>query len=122
MSDQTTAPETDRIEAVFRNGSVTVVGVIAAFSLGFLTAWGANPRSWALADLFALVPIAIGVVFQLVSLALLLDHRSLELPRYQRSVRIFLFGLVLVSLGVVAALAVDVALISDGEHHVEALD
>jgi hypothetical protein len=108
------------IEAVFRNGSITVVGVIAGFSLGFLTAWGANPLPWGLKDLFALVPIVLGVVFQLISLALLLDHRSLELPRYTRARHLFMIGLVLVAIGVATALAVDVWAVSQGSHVIEA--
>ena len=47
------------IEAVFRNGSVTVVGVPAGFSLSFLTAWAANPLPWQLHDLFGIVPLAV---------------------------------------------------------------
>jgi hypothetical protein len=99
--------DTGRIEAAFRHGSITAVGVFTAFSLGFLTAWGANPIPWGLNDLFALVPIAIGVVFEMVALARLLDPRVLELPRYRATVRIFLVGMVLVAIGVAAALVVD---------------
>ena len=107
-----TAPE--RIEASFRHGSVTAVGVITAFSLGFLTAWGANPIPWGLKDLFALVPIACGVILEMWALAKFLDHRVLELPRYQKAVRLFLAGMVLVGFGVAAALAVDVISVAEG--------
>ena len=34
---------TERIEAVFRNGSVTVVGVIVGFSLTYVTSWASSP-------------------------------------------------------------------------------
>lgn len=97
----------ERIEAAFRHGSITAVGVFTAFSLGFLTAWGANPIPWGLKDLFALVPIAVGVIFEMIALARLLDPRVLEMPRYRSAVRIFLVGMVLVAIGVAAALAVD---------------
>jgi hypothetical protein len=99
--------EPERIEAAFRHGTITAVGVLTAFSLGFLTAWGANPIPWGLKDLFAFVPIVGGVAFELVALAKLLDHRVLEMPRYKQAVRIFLIGIVLVATGVVIALAVD---------------
>jgi uncharacterized membrane protein len=109
MSDQRPdLPETDRIEAVFRNGSVTVVGVIVGFSLTFLTSWASNPLPWHIRDLYGIVPLVAGIVFQLVSLAALLRTDSLEGWRYRRAVRQFLAGLALVSVGVAIAIAVDV--------------
>lgn len=118
--DEPAAP--GEISATFRNGSVTVVGVLAAFSLGFLTAWAANPVPWGIKDIFALVPIVIGVAFQMWALAALLDYRSLRLPRYRRAIGHFMIGLVLVGIGVVVALAVDVITISNVRDVVEALD
>ena len=97
----------ERIESSFRHGSITAVGVFTAFSLGFLTAWGGNPLPRGLKDLFALVPIAIGVVLEMVALAKLLDPRALEMPRYKAAVRFFLVGMVLVAIGAAAALVVD---------------
>ena len=104
-ADSQSQPE--RIESSFRHGSITAVGVITAFSLGFLTAWGANPIPWGLKDLFALIPIAVGVIFEMVALARLLDPRVLEVPRYRAAIRVFLVGMVLVAIGVAAALLVD---------------
>ncbi len=49
------------LEPVFRNGSVTAVGVLTGFSLTFLTAWAANPLPWQLHDLIGMVPLAIGI-------------------------------------------------------------
>ena len=112
--------EPERIESSFRHGSITAVGVFTAFSLGFLTAWGANPLPWGMKDLLALVPIAIGVIFEMVALAKLLDPRCLELPRYRSAVRFFLIGMVLVAIGVAAALAVD--FVSLTEIHAETPD
>ncbi len=97
----------ERIESSFRHGSITAVGVFTAFSLGFLTAWGANPIPWGLKDLAPLSAIAVGVVFEMVALARLLDPRILEVPRYRAAIRIFLIGMVLVAIGVAAALFVD---------------
>jgi len=99
--------EPERIESSFRHGSITAVGVFTAFSLGFLTAWGANPIPWGLKDLFALIPIAAGVVFEMLALAKLLDPRALEMPRYKTAIRLFLIGMVLVAIGAAAALVVD---------------
>ena len=99
--------EARTIEAVFRNGSVTVVGVLTGFSLTFLTAWAANPVPWQLHDLFGIVPLAAGIVFELIGLAILLHPNSLERARYDRAVRIFLIGLVLVGCGVALAIGID---------------
>jgi uncharacterized membrane protein len=53
------------------------------------------------------VPIAVGVIFEMLALARLLDPRVLEVPRYRAAIRLFLIGMVLVAIGVAAALAVD---------------
>lgn len=97
----------ERIESSFRHGSITAVGVFTAFSLGFLTAWGANPIPWGLKDLVPLTGIAIGVIFEMVALARLLDPRVLEVPRYRAAIRLFRIGMVLVAIGVATALFVD---------------
>jgi hypothetical protein len=97
----------ERIESSFRHGSITAVGVFTAFSLGFLTAWGANPIPWGLKDLAPLAAIALGVIFEMIALAKLLDPRVLEMPRYRAAIRFFLIGMVLVAIGVAAALFVD---------------
>ena len=107
--------EPARIESSFRHGSITAVGVFTAFSLGFLTAWGANPIPWGLKDLFALLPIVIGVILEMIALAKLLDTRSLETQRYKNAVRFFLVGMVLVAIGVAAALAVDVIALTEAK-------
>src|SRR5712691_4489057 len=101
MSEE--APE--RIEAVFRNGSVTVVGVIVGFSLTYVTSWASSPTPWQLHDLLGLIPLGVGVVFQLLALSAMLHFSSLERPRYDRAVRLFLIGLVLVGLGLAGAIA-----------------
>ena len=108
MSDERSrTPEPERIEAVFRNGSVTVVGVIVGFSLTFLTAWASNPLPWSLYDLYGIVPLVAGTGMQVISLAALLRTDSLEVERYRRATRLFLIGLGLVSVGVAIAIGVD---------------
>lgn len=111
VSGSAASPEC--IEAVFRNGSVTVVGVVAGFSLSFLTAWAANPLPWQLHDLVGLVPLMIGIALQLAALAGLLQPSSLERPRYDRAVRLFLIGLVLVAAGVVIAIGIDAVKVAE---------
>jgi hypothetical protein len=100
-------PEIERVGATFRNGSVTAIGVVLAFSLGFLNNWATIQAPWYPQDLGAVALIAGGIVFQILALARMLSIASMELPTYQRIVRIFLVGLFLVSLGVLLAIGGD---------------
>jgi hypothetical protein len=95
------------IETLFRNGTITVVGVVLSFSLGFLTQWASNPIPWRLADLPTLVVIAIGIVFQLRSLSLLLQTSSLKKVVYDKASRLFLNGVIITGSGVFIAIAID---------------
>ena len=108
MSEEPPKP----IEAVFRNGSVTVVGVVVGFSLTYLTSWASRPSPWQLHDLIAIVPLAAGSVLQLLSLSALLHTNSLERPIYDRAVRLFLIGLVLVCVGLVGVITVDAVIVA----------
>lgn len=95
------------IDATFRNGSLTAIGVVVGFSLGFLSRWAGTPGTWSYVDLGAVAAITLGIAFQIKALADLLRVSSLVLARYDRSIRIFLAGLILVAAGVVAAIFAD---------------
>jgi hypothetical protein len=99
--------EQQRVDSVFRNGSITAIGVVVGFSLGFLSRWAALPGEWSTSDLVSVGSITLGLVLQVKSLADLLFITSLELKRYNRSIRFFLTGLILVGLGVVLAIFSD---------------
>ncbi|HET7717492.1 MAG TPA: hypothetical protein VFK86_17860 [Bauldia sp.] len=104
----------DRIGETFRNGSVTGVGLLAGFSLTFLTAWSASPIPWKPDDVLVPVPLIIGVGLELWSLVALLDPDSLLPTRHRRATRSFIAGLILVGIGVAAARAIDIAALSEG--------
>ena len=55
-------------------------------------------------DFVAVIAMTVGIGLQIVSVAQLLSVNSLFLASYNRSVVIFLVGLVLVSLGVATAI------------------
>ena len=95
------------IEATFRNGSLAVMSVVGGFSLGFLSRWAGLPGSWTQADLFAVTAITLGILLQVKALADMLSVNSLLLARYNRTVRFFFVGLVLVFVGVAAAIFSD---------------
>src|SRR5262245_28595018 len=95
------------IEPLFRNGTVTVVGVVLSFSLGFLTQWATNPIPWKLTDLPTLFVMAIGAMLQLRALALLLHTNSMRKRVYDRASRLFLYGIVTTGSGVFLAILID---------------
>ncbi len=99
--------EQQRVDSTFRNGSVTAIGVVVGFSLGFLSRWAALPGEWMHTDLVSVALITLGLAFQVKALADMLLLSSLQLKRYNRSVRFFLTGLTLVGLGVVFAVFAD---------------
>ncbi|WP_245431650.1 hypothetical protein [Mesorhizobium atlanticum] len=98
----------EQIETLFRNGTITVVGILLAFSLGFVTHWAANPVPWRFYDLFAVAPILVGIAFQMRALWRLLDVNSLRRQVYERANRIFIAGLILTACGVGLAILLDV--------------
>jgi hypothetical protein len=100
--------EQTRIDATFRNGSLTAIGVVVGFSLGFLSRWAGLPGEWSGTDLIAVGLITVGIGLQIKALADMLSPDSLVLVRYTRSVRFFLAGLILVAFGVLAAIFADV--------------
>lgn len=112
MADERSRPtetlsQVPRIDSTFRNGSLTAIGVVVGFSLGFLSRWAGLPGGWSYSDLMAVSSITVGIVLQIKSLADLLSVESLILSRYKRSIRIFLAGLILVALGTGAAIFAD---------------
>jgi hypothetical protein len=98
----------ERIDATFRNGSVTAVGIILGFSLGFISQWAANPIAWSSIDIVAALPIVAGICLQGKAFADLLSTQSLILRNYDRAKTIFLTGLLLVAAGVAVAILLDV--------------
>lgn len=101
-SSQPTPPQ--KVEGIFRSGSITAISVVVGFSLGFLSRWSGLPGKWAGSDVFAVAAITLGVSLQIKSLIDLLSIRSLILAFYERSIRIFVAGLALVAVGVAAAI------------------
>ncbi|WP_095205079.1 hypothetical protein [Mesorhizobium carmichaelinearum] len=101
-------PKEDLIDTIFRNGTITTVGILLAFSLGFITHWAANPIPWQLHHLLAVVPILIGIALQMRALSMLLDTSCLQRRIYKRANRVFLTGLILTACGVGLAIMLDV--------------
>ena len=100
-------PERTTIDSTFRNGSLTAMGVVVAFSLGFLSRWAGLPGSWTGSDILAVAAITLGIALQVKALVDMLSIRSLIVVRYNRTVRVFLAGLILVTAGIAAAIFAD---------------
>src|SRR5262249_45377207 len=94
--------------ATFRNGSLTAIGVVVGFSLGFVSNWALLPGIWHVPDITAVAAICIGIALQIWALAGMLSVASLDLATYDRLSRSFLIGLRLVATGVSLAIFGDV--------------
>ena|SRR5262245_16732940 len=92
-----------RIDATFRNGSVTAVGIILGMSQ-----WAANPIAWSKVDILAAIPIVLGIMLQGKAFADLLSTTSLFARNYERARTVFLLGLALVAAGIAVALLLDI--------------
>jgi hypothetical protein len=96
------------IDVTFRSGSLTAIGIIIGFSLNFMTRGASSPGDWTRVDLVSAIAITIGIALQIKALASLLMVGSLALKAYNLQVKIFLFGLSFVAIGVVIAVFADV--------------
>lgn len=102
-------PEQDeKIEATFRNGSLTVVGIILGFSLNFISHWVSNPNDWSRIDILPLAFLLAGIAIQVKVFADLLARSSLIAANYDRACRLFLIGLMVVAAGIGIALVNDI--------------
>ncbi|BCP52922.1 hypothetical protein K32_15390 [Kaistia sp. 32K] len=95
-----------RIDAAFRNGSLTAIGIIVGFSLGFTAQWATDASAWMPWDYVAAIALAIGIVLQIKALAEMLEVNSLEIPVYQRAKNRFMIGLLITAFGVAMIIVV----------------
>ncbi|AYG61662.1 hypothetical protein QD460_11090 [Rhizobium jaguaris] len=109
------ASETDgqeKIDATFRNGSLTAVGIITGFSLSFINNWVSNPNDWSRIDILPMTVMVVGIALQVKVFADLLSRDSLLVAKYDRARRLFLIGLLIVAAGIAIALVNDILGIS----------
>lgn len=104
---RTSAATEPLVEMLFRNGTLTVVGIVVSFSLTFITQWAHNPIAWGIDDVPALVLLVTGIIAQARSLVTFLGHDSLRRSVYDRASRWFIVGLCLTATGVVCGVVVD---------------
>jgi hypothetical protein len=104
------------IETLFRNGTLTVVGIVLSFSLGFLSQWANNPLPWSLIDAPPVLLLCAGIVWEIVALIGLLKPAALKKHVFEKANKRFVTGVILTSSGVFCAIVIDLAklLISQG--------
>ncbi len=90
----------ERIDSTFRNGSLTAIGVVVGFSLGFLSSWATADGAWNWLDMVGVGFILVGIALQIWSLSGMLGVASLIRARYERLVRLFLIALCITATGV----------------------
>jgi hypothetical protein len=98
----------EKIDATFRNGSLTAAGIILGFSLNFISHWVSNPNDWSRIDILPMLLLMVGIAIQVKVFADLLARDSLIAAKYDRSRRLFLIGLAIVAAGIGLALLNDI--------------
>jgi hypothetical protein len=95
------------VEMLFRNGTLTVSGILLSFSLSFVTQWANNPVAWTLTDLPTVILLSAGIVCQITALVKLLRHDSVKRTMYDRATRYMVAGVSLTGTGVISAMVID---------------
>ncbi|WEK48586.1 MAG: hypothetical protein P0Y66_12175 [Candidatus Kaistia colombiensis] len=98
---------TPRIDSTFRNGSLTAIGIVIGFSLGFTVRWATDDSPWMPTDYFEAAALGIGIALQIVALAEMLRIDSLEIPVYLRAKNHFMLGLLLTAAGIAMMIVVN---------------
>jgi len=92
----------------YREGVLTAITVFIAFSLGFLKYYSLEtPGRWTWLGIVAVVPMALGLLLQLIALFRALDVRDDAEDRYRQTIRYFLWGVVAIIVGVVVSIVID---------------
>jgi hypothetical protein len=97
------------VETLFRNGTLTVSGIVLSFSLGFLAQWGANPLPWRLWDAPPVLALIAGIVIQFRALWMLLGIESLKRHIFEKANKQFFIGAAMTGTGVFLAICMDLA-------------
>ncbi|KRB61605.1 hypothetical protein ASE04_21650 [Rhizobium sp. Root708] len=98
----------EKIDATFRNGSLTAAGIILGFSLSFISHWVSNPNDWSRIDILPMLLLTLGIALQVKVFADLLARDSLIAAKYDRARRWFLIGIAFVAAGIGLALLNDI--------------
>lgn len=91
----------------YREGLVTAITVFLGFSLSFIRFWSLEMSGeWSWQGILSTCILGAGIGLQLVALFRSLQIRDDEEDRYKVTVRYFFWGILIVVMGVVAAIVV----------------
>lgn len=90
----------------YRSGIITAISVLVGFSLAFLRYWGFDaPQSWSWHYAISTALMLASMLMQLVALFRSLQVEDHEIAHYRITVRWFVWGVVVLVLGLVFATA-----------------
>ena len=90
----------------YRSGIITAISVLVGFSLAFLRFWGFEaPGEWSWRFSASTTLMVVSVLMQLVALFRSLQVEDHEIPHYRATVRWFVWGVVVMVVGLVFAAA-----------------
>lgn len=102
-----TEPLRSQLPHGYRQALVTAITVFLGFSLSFMRFWGLEaPGEWTGRAIFSASVIAVGIVVEIIALLRSLALRDEEPRRYAQTVRWFAWGIVIVTIGVIATFLV----------------
>lgn len=107
QSEDTQVQQEALMDPTFRSGTITAVAILLGFSLNFLSRWALYPSIWTIYDAMAVVPLIGGTGLQVWAAVMLLSRDSLRVSVYDRAKRRFLIGLCVVSIGIAAAVLIE---------------
>lgn len=90
----------------YRSGIITAISVLVGFSLAFLRYWGFEaPENWSWHFVISTALMLASMLMQLVALFRSLQVEDHEVPHYRVTVRWFVWGVVVMVVGLVFAAA-----------------
>lgn len=90
---------TDPITEAERSGSITGIGIVLGFSLGFVSQWSLTPGQWRYGQLLALGVVVLGIYAELYALLGVLRLPLVTMGFHRRLINTFLTGFSLVWIG-----------------------
>lgn len=89
-----------------KNGLVTAIGIVLAFTLSFVGEWSLTPESWQPNDRLPAILLLSGITVQTIALLCALVPYKQTVRRYYGVVCGFVAGIVLIAVGIVVAVTI----------------
>ncbi len=96
-------PNEPQMSPISRSALVTAIGILLGFTLTFFERWNEAPGAWRAHHIPPVVALALGCVVMVISLYCALVPHDQTVGQYERTVRIFVAGVVVVLVGFILA-------------------